>query len=178
MRGECFVVVVVAFKYKRVDIWAVPLSNSKIFKFYFYHALWYFLCCKGGRSCKLLFVTMVSHRLRCGVEVWKCGILATTCMPETHPILNLHPWNAPMGTGLVLCLRCHGVYWPISQIHNASGKYPTMHHFVTEMCTFLLQNGALLDMEMVHYGICATGLFRARAATNVLDIHVLWLVPG
>ena len=29
--------------------------------------------------------------------------------------------------------------------HNASHKYPTMPHFVTEMCTFLLQNGALWD---------------------------------
>ena len=26
---------------------------------------------------------------------------------------------------------------------NAGDKYPTMHHFVTGMCTFLLQNGAL-----------------------------------
>ena len=29
--------------------------------------------------------------------------------------------------------------------HNVSVSYPTMHHFVTEMCTFLLQNGALWD---------------------------------
>ena len=26
------------------------------------------------------------------------------------------------------------------------------------MCTFLLQNGALWDMELVHCGICATDL--------------------
>ena len=41
--------------------------------------------------------------------------------------------------------------------HNASDKYPTMHHFVTEMCThvctFLLQNDALWDMALVHCGI-------------------------
>ena len=70
--------------------------------------------------------------------------------------------------------------------HNASDKYPTMHHFVTEMwtrahfcykmvhcgiwdgcivgfvwqvlCTFLLQNGALWVMGQVHCGICMTGL--------------------
>ena len=30
--------------------------------------------------------------------------------------------------------------------HNASVPYPTMHLFVTEMCTFLLQNGALWDI--------------------------------
>ena len=32
-----------------------------------------------------------------------------------------------------------------------------MHHFVSEMCTFLLQNGAWWDMGLVHCGICATG---------------------
>ena len=35
----------------------------------------------------------------------------------------------------------------------ALDKYPTMHHFVTEMCTFLLQNGALWDMGLVYCGI-------------------------
>ena len=30
--------------------------------------------------------------------------------------------------------------------HNAPVPYPTMHHFVTEMCTLLLQNGALWDI--------------------------------
>ena len=35
------------------------------------------------------------------------------------------------------------------QSHNALNTYPTMHHFVTEMCTFLIhliQNGALWDI--------------------------------
>ena len=47
---------------------------------------------------------------------------------------------------------------PNHKSNNATDKYPTMHQFVTEMCTFLLQNGALWDMRLVHYGICATGL--------------------
>ena len=42
--------------------------------------------------------------------------------------------------------------------HNALDKYPIMHHFVIEMCTFLLQNCALWDMGLEHCGICATGL--------------------
>ena len=42
--------------------------------------------------------------------------------------------------------------------HNASHKYPIMHHFVTEMCTFLLQNVALWDMAQMHSGICEMGL--------------------
>ena len=41
--------------------------------------------------------------------------------------------------------------------HNAPVSYLTMHHFVTEMCTFLLQNGALWDMRLVHCGICGVG---------------------
>ena len=42
------------------------------------------------------------------------------------------------------------------QSHNASVPYPTIHHFGTEMCTFLFQSGVLWDMEQVHYGICET----------------------
>ena len=44
----------------------------------------------------------------------------------------------------------------ISHIPQCIIKYPTMHHFVTEMCTdvhILLQNGALWDMGLVHCGI-------------------------
>ena len=40
------------------------------------------------------------------------------------------------------------IYWIdlLQKSHNAPVSYPTMHHFVTEMCTFLLQNGALWDI--------------------------------
>ena len=40
---------------------------------------------------------------------------------------------------------------PSHKSHNAFDKYPTIHHFVTEMhmWTFLLQNGALWDMGLV-----------------------------
>ena len=47
------------------------------------------------------------------------------------------------------CSFCLAIY-PIDpshkKSHNASDKLPTMHHFVTEMCTFLLQNGAFWNM--------------------------------
>ena len=42
--------------------------------------------------------------------------------------------------------------------HNASVPYPTMHHFGTEMCTFLFQCGAFWDMRQVHCGIFETAL--------------------
>ena len=49
-------------------------------------------------------------------------------------------------------------YWlvngPISQSHNAPPvPYPTMHHFGTEMCTFLFQSDALWDIGQVHFEI-------------------------
>ena len=44
--------------------------------------------------------------------------------------------------------------------HNAPVPYPTMHHFVTEMYTFLLQNGALCDIQLMHCGICEMDLLR------------------
>ena len=44
---------------------------------------------------------------------------------------------------------------PIDQSHNAPISYPTMHHFATDMCTFLFQSGALWDMEQVHCGFVA-----------------------
>ena len=34
-----------------------------------------------------------------------------------------------------------------------------MHHFVTEMCTFLFQNGVLWDIRLMHFGICEIGWF-------------------
>ena len=61
-------------------------------------------------------------------------------------------------------------YRSISPIHQWN-KYPTMHHFVTSVthntqlcirnvhvCAFLLQSGALLDVGLVHCGICEMDL--------------------
>ena len=38
--------------------------------------------------------------------------------------------------------------------HNAPVPYPTMHQFITEMGTILLQNCALWVILLMHYGIC------------------------
>ena len=66
---------------------------------------------------------------------------------------------------------------PSHNSHNALDKHPTMHHFVKEMCTctcvcahahvctFLLQNGALWDMGLVHCGICSTTLLEKQLAS-------------
>ena len=59
----------------------------------------------------------------------------------------------------------------LQKFHDASIPYPTMHHFVTEictcvhisvtteMCTFLLQNGTVWVICVMHYGVCEMGLF-------------------
>ena len=48
---------------------------------------------------------------------------------------------------------------PSHKSHNAPVPYPLMHHFVTEMCTFLLQNGALWDICLMLCRICEMALF-------------------
>ena len=69
---------------------------------------------------------------------------------------------------------------PSHKPHNASATYPTMHHFVTEMCTRVhisvtkwyiagYRIGALWDMRPLHYWICEMDLliwhFTIRPAT-------------
>ena len=44
--------------------------------------------------------------------------------------------------------------------HKALDKYPTIHHFVTEMCTHVHISATkwrIVVMGLVHCGICATG---------------------
>ena len=65
---------------------------------------------------------------------------------------------------------------PIPQMsHNASNKCPTMHHFVTEMCTFLLQNGALWDLGLMH---CAISIRKwvCRTLPALFSVQVKWCV--
>ena len=48
----------------------------------------------------------------------------------------------------------------IHKSHNAPVPYPTMHYFVSDMCTcftFLLQNDAMHDICLMHCGIWAMG---------------------
>ena len=51
--------------------------------------------------------------------------------------------------------------WP-HKFHNAPVPYPTMHHFGTEMCAFLFQNGVLWDMGQVYSRICEIGLLTLK----------------
>ena len=74
--------------------------------------------------------------VQCRLHVLPLSLYAN---PTTHQISH----NAPF------CNKC---------AHNALNKYSTMHHFVTEMCTFLFQNGALWGSCLMHCRICERGL--------------------
>ena len=65
--------------------------------------------------------------------------------------------------------------WQIHKSHNAPVPYPTMHHFVTEMCIFLLQNGALWDIHVMHCRIYEMGLL-VNPTTWHSQQHLLWFV--
>ena len=54
------------------------------------------------------------------------------------------------------------LYKLLHKSHIEPVPYPTMHHFVTEMCTFLLQSGALWDICPVHYGM------------GLIDLPAIW----
>ena len=53
---------------------------------------------------------------------------------------------------------------------NAPVPYPTMHQFITEMCTILLQNHALWVISLVHSGICEKELIHNFSLSQLLPI--------
>ena len=55
----------------------------------------------------------------------------------------------------------------IHNSHNVLAKYPTMQHFVSELCTILLQNGAFWDIDLMHCGICELGLLHFCAQVTM-----------
>ena len=58
-----------------------------------------------------------------------------------------------------------GAIEPSHKPHTAPVPYPTMYHFVTEMCAYI-KNGALWDMGLVHWGIYATDLLFENQWSN------------
>ena len=71
------------------------------------------------------------------------------------------------------CFTGIGAIDPDRKSHNASVPYPTMHDFVTHVCTFLLQNGALWDICLMDYGICEMGLLYDCHSANEVTLKVL-----
>ena len=62
-------------------------------------------------------------------------------------------------------------FWRNQVYHYA----PFCYRKYTNMCTFLLQNGALWGMGLVHCGVCETGPFSTLAAP---DNNFMWIQRG
>ena len=54
--------------------------------------------------------------------------------------------------------KAGSLFYLLCKFHNTPVLYPAMHHFATEMCTFLEQNGVLWDICLMHCGICKMDL--------------------
>ena len=86
-----------------------------------------------------------------------------------HPIFTHFKWSSSSIEILVKPQNewgTHSIYLVAARFNRPVVKAPpvlcpTMHQFVTEMCTFLLQNGALWDICPIHCGICETGLWQS-----------------
>ena len=90
----------------------------------------------------------------CETQCTRTHVTDTTATPNGHQM-------AVVNVRSVYCmhLQMHVARLePSHKSHNSLDKYPTMHHFVTKMCTFLFQNGALWEMWLVHCGINAISL--------------------
>ena len=57
-------------------------------------------------------------------------------------------------------------------VSHSRASYPTIHHFGTEVCTFLFQSGVLWDIGQVHCGICDTGQLEAHICIHQLVTRV------
>ena len=57
---------------------------------------------------------------------------------------------------------------PLHKSHNAPVPYPTMQHFNrnVHVCTFLLQNGALWDICLIHFWVNEVGLLQQYFKTT------------
>ena len=73
---------------------------------------------------------------------------------------------------------CELAIVPSHKSHNASNKYPTMHHFVTEMCTFLLQNGALSvgHWNGALWDLCNRSIYHPPTLHEINTASIIYLV--
>ena len=60
--------------------------------------------------------------------------------------------------------------------HNAPIPYPTMHHFVTKMCTYLLQNAASWDTCLMYCRICEMSSFNSHVCRIDYCQVLVWSV--
>ena len=126
--------------------WSSAFSSMKMFEFRlkFHWSLFLRVQLTIIQHCireRLGTVQVTSHYLNQWWLVhWR--IYASLALNELTTITDCFPWIDPS-----------------HKSHNVLVPYPTIHHFVTYVCTFLLQSGAMWDIFLMHCGICEMGLF-------------------
>ena len=104
---------------------------------------------RKDRTCKYIF--NVSWKIKSAIQAHDKGCCWRFFPPQSFSDSN----------EIMFSQRCYksmaNAIDPSRKSQNASVPYPTMQHFVTEMCTFLLQNVALWDICLMHCGICEMG---------------------
>ena len=104
---------------------------------------------RKDRTCKYIF--NVSWKIKSAIQAHDKGCCWRFFPPQSFIDSN----------EIMFSQRCYksmaNAIDPSRKSQNASVPYPTMQHFVTEMCTFLLQNVALWDICLMHCGICEMG---------------------
>ena len=82
-------------------------------------------------------------------------------MIKSHCYVITYPCSNPDAGLTDFCWQKRPLWYFVTRCKNPtlhwSVPHPRMRHFVTEMCTFLFQNGALWDICLVHCGICEIG---------------------
>ena len=105
------------------------------------------------------------------------SILQAGCLPFLLPAVG---FSSPYVSNLV---NTQGVEWefcsipsenitnkPTSLIQQCINLISQIHHFVTEMCTILFQNGALCDIGLRHCGIFVKDMWR-----KLYSSHITWV---
>ena len=111
----------------------------------------------------------------------KCHTLETM---RSYDKTSSRYWNSPCSL-MHICVIIYGWrnFEQVFQVtavdrsrksHNVPLSYHIIHHFGTEMCTFLFQRVVLCDMGQGHCKICQIGLLNlAKHNVTVTNPHVL-----
>ena len=95
-----------------------------------------------ARLCK---GTVKQSRLMCNCEIHDktCRQFARCCFCCGYIVTGFTHIHQDYFSGITVLIRSIAPVDQSHKSHNAREKYPTMHHFVTEICTFPLQISAL-----------------------------------
>ena len=150
----------------------VQIKTCRLFSHNHYQNQWYFI---------------VKWNLR-NIFQWKFILNSTVSFKKMHlymssakmaAILSRPQCVNPIITGSYLHICIHGTFYsnrPMASISQYTSPISQNAPFVTEMCTFLLQNGALWDICLIHCGISSIGLCSLDTAQhNASAYHTVYM---